>query len=142
MRLLLNDRVRLLEWAGAIIGCQFFSDAQAIGWGDDETLRAVAVYDCWSGNDCHMHLASDGSGRWMTRQALAAAYYYPFVQNGLRRVTGHVEASNADALRLDVHMGWRREGVLREAAASGDDLIVLGMLRRECRFISREHRGT
>lgn len=78
----------------------------------------------------------------MTRQALAAAFYYPFVQNGLRRLTGLVEASNTDALRLNRHMGWRPEGVLREAARNGDDLIVLGMLRRECRFILSQHRGS
>ena len=141
MRLLLNDASRLVSWAEKIIGCHFFPDAVALGWGDDAIIRATVVYDRWTETDCAMHLASDGTRRWMTRQALAAAYFYPFVQNDRRRVTGLVEASNADALRLNLHMGWRKEGVMRAGARNGDDLIVLGMLRSECRFILKEHRG-
>lgn len=141
MRLLLNDADRLVPWAEGVIGCRFYRDARAIGWGDEDTIKAVAVYDRWSETDCCVHLASDGTGRWMTRSFLAAGFHYPFVQCGLRRMTGLVSADNPEALRLDLHMGWRREGVLRRAAPDGTDIILLGMLRSECRFILREHRG-
>lgn len=141
MRLLLNEPDRLVPWAEEVIGCRFFSDARAIGWGDDDTVRAVAVYDRWSETDCSVHLASDRSRRWMTREFLAAGFYYPFVTCGLRRMTGLVAADNEEALRLDMHMGWRPEGRLRHACPDGGDLILLGMLRSECRFILREHRG-
>lgn len=141
MRLLLNDAERLIPWAEKAIGVSFFSDARAIGWGDDETIRAAAIYDRWSDIDCSVHLASDRTGRWMTRQFLAAGFHYPFITNGLRRITGLVQADNPEALRLDLHMGWKREGILREAGENGCDIILLGMLRSECRFIPSEHRG-
>lgn len=141
LRLLLNSPERLIGWAQEVIGCTFFPDARAIGWGDDEVIRAVAVYDRWSDTDCCVHLASDQTGRWMTRQFLAAGFHYPFVTAGRNRITGLVPASNEAALRLNCHFGYRREGVLREACPDGSDIIILGMLRRECRFLPREHRG-
>ncbi|TDW63092.1 hypothetical protein EDF57_10647 [Novosphingobium sp. PhB55] len=136
-----RDQPRLVAWAQAVIGCRFFPDAQAIGWGDERRLRAVLVYDCWTEADVHIHLASDGTGRFGSRSFLAAAYHFPFVTAGKRRLTGLVPASNAAALRLNLHMGFVREGVMRRAGDDGEDIIILGMLREECRFIPREHRG-
>jgi RimJ/RimL family protein N-acetyltransferase len=56
------------------------------------------------------------------------------VQLGVQRVTGYVPASNAAALRFDRHLGFVEEGRLREALPGGEDVIVLGMLKRECRW--------
>ena len=54
---------------------------------------------------------------------------------GCRRVTGLVHDNNHDARRFDEHLGFKQEGVLRKAAPDGDDMIVYGMLREECRWI-------
>ena len=86
-----------------------------------------------------MHIASDGSRNWLSRDFLAAMFAYPFVQLRLHRVTGLIAASNADSLRFARHIGFRDEGVMREGAPDGD-MMVLGMLRRECRWIAKEHR--
>lgn len=141
LRLILNSPERLIGWAQEVIGCTFFPDARAIGWGDDDVIRAVAVYDRWSVADVHVHIASDGSGRWLTRSFMAAGFHFPFVTAQRRRVTGLVAACNHAALQLNLHAGFRREGVLREAAPDGGDVIVLGMLRRECRFLPPDQRG-
>jgi L-amino acid N-acyltransferase YncA len=133
--LLVEDQPRLIAWAEARIGCTFFADAKAIGWGDATTIRAVAVFDRWSTHDCCGHIASDGSRTWLTRAFLAAAYHYPFVLGGCRRITGLVAANNLTALRFDMHMGFKHEGRLRCAGDDGGDTIILGMLRHECRFL-------
>lgn len=138
--LLLNDPERLIAWAQDQLGVIFFDDARAIGWGNGETIRAVAVYERWSGNDCCVHLVSDRRPGWMSRHFLAAGFKFPFVQGRVRRITGLVPASNVDALRLNTHMGYRVEGRLRCGADDGGDLIVMGMLREECRFLPREFR--
>jgi len=68
----------------------------------------------------------------MTRAFLRAAFRYPFVQLGCRRVTGYVPAQNLEAQRFDEHLGFRREGLMRHAMED-DDVIVYGLLREEAR---------
>lgn len=129
-----------LEWAAARIGVGGFrDDAKGIVLERHGVVVAVVVYDTWSDTDCHMHLASDGSKRWMTREYLLEAFYYPFVTAGRRRVTGIVDEKNVPALALDLHLGFVVEGKAADATPDGD-AFLLGLTRRNCRFIPREWR--
>lgn len=135
-RLILDDKHRCGEWARERIPHvpswgEWF---ETIGLERDGELVAVVVYNFFSGADIAMHIAAVPGRRWMTRGLLRAAFRYPFVQLEVQRVTGYVPASNAEALRLDRHLGFVEEGRMREALPGGEDVIVLGMLRRECRW--------
>ena len=140
LRLLANSE-QLVAWVEDRLGTKFFRDARAIGWGDDDRVRAAVAYERWTEVECSIHVASDGAGHWLTRPFLAAIFFYPFVQANRRRLTVPVPADNEHALRFVRHIGFRDEGVLRQAGADGCDIIILGMLRQECRFLPREYRG-
>jgi RimJ/RimL family protein N-acetyltransferase len=116
------------------VGVKFRTDAYCIGLERDGEVCAVVVFDGFSECDCNIHIASDGTKRWMSRDLLLAAFAYPFVQLGLRRVTGLVPAKNSEALRFDQHLGFIIEGRCHDALPD-DDLMVLGMTRSRCRFI-------
>lgn len=138
--LIFGQEKALLPWAAERIGVrQFRADARAIGLRISDRLRAVVVYDTFSECDCHMHIASDGEPNWLTREFLVHAFSYPFIQCGMRRVTGLVDAKNKPALRLDLHLGFVVEGFHPKAMPQGD-VYTLGMLRETCRFIPRELR--
>ena len=130
----------MVVWASKIIGFQPRPDVTAIGWRESGSLRAVTLYDGFSECDCNIHIASDGSGNWLRRAFLIASFMHPFVQWRLRRVTGLVPAKNKDALRFDLHLGFKQEGYLRHALPD-DDIVVLGMLRETCRYIPPEYRA-
>jgi len=135
-RLILDDKDRLGNWALARITRvpswgEWF---EAIGLERDAELVAAVIFNLWSGADIAMHIAAVPGRRWMTREFLRAAFRYPFVQLECQRVTGYVPASNADALRFDRHLGFVEEGRMREALPNGEDVIVLGLLKRECRW--------
>ena len=135
-----DDPESCLTWAAKRIGIRRFrEDARAIGWQRGGAIIAVAAWDTFSPGTCCMHIASDGSGPWLTREFLGAMFAYPFVQLRLRRVTGLIAASNRASLRFARHIGFHDEGLMREEAPDGD-MVVLGMLRRECRWIAEEHR--
>lgn len=149
-----GDDERFTEWAAGRVGiASFRSDAQAIGLvraddvgepgGDRDSagrrILASVVFDGFSDTDCNMHVSSDGSRQWLNREYLVRCFAFPFLQCHLRRVTGLVPAKNADALRFDLHLGFRLEGRCRDALPD-DDVIVLGMTRKECRFIPKEYR--
>ena len=129
----------MVVWASKIIGFQPRPDVTAIGWRESGSLRAVTLYDGFSECDCNIHIASDGSGNWLSRQFLIASFMHPFVQWRLRRVTGLVPAKNKDALRFDLHLGFKQEGIVRNALPD-DDIILLGMLKSECVYLPRAYR--
>lgn len=139
MALTTEDKEQLIAWAESRIGVKFRQDAKALGRMKGGELVAVVVYDNFSEADCNMHIASDGSKRWLNRELLSAAFYYPFVQLKLRRVTGLVPAKNADALNFDRKIGFVVEGLCRHALPD-DDIVVLGMLREHCPWIPPEYR--
>lgn len=112
---------RLLEWACGIIHFTPRADATAIGWEENGILRAVTIYDGFSQCDCNMHIASDGTGHWLRRAFLKASFGHPFLQWNMRRVTGLVPAKNAAALRFDLHLGFKQEGLIRHALPPGKD---------------------
>lgn len=139
-RLIYGEENRLLPWAKDRIGINGFRrDAYSIGLERDGDLVAVVVFDCFSDADVNMHIASDGSRHWMNKSLLVAAFAYPFIQLGMRRVTGLVPASNHKALAFDEHIGFVREGYHPHALPSGDT-VSLGLLRENCRFIPKEYR--
>lgn len=127
----------LLPWAQERIGCgPFRPDAKTIGLKRNGEIVATVVFDGFSRCDCNMHIASDGTRRWMNKALLLSAFAYPFTQLGLRRVTGLVPAKNEAALAFDQNLGFEIEGRCRHALPD-DDIIVLGLLRERCRFIDQ-----
>lgn len=141
-RLVATPDPRLLPWAAERIGIACFRpDAKALGRERDGELVAVVVYDGFTSTDCNIHLASDGSKQWMTKEFLLTAFAYPFIQLNYRRATGLVKATDTATLAVNEHFGWKREGLHRMAADDGGDIISMGMLRSECRFIPQEYRN-
>jgi RimJ/RimL family protein N-acetyltransferase len=134
--LIYGQEDRLLPWAQERIGVAFRRDAYTIGLEKDGELVAVVIYDSFGEFDCNMHIASDGTSAWMNKSLLVSAFAYPFLQLKLNRVTGLVPAKNEIALKFDEHLGFVREGY-HPKGCKNDDLISLGMLKENCRFIPK-----
>ncbi|RZI78852.1 MAG: N-acetyltransferase [Rubrivivax sp.] len=101
---------------------------------EDGRIRAVIAYANPGRYGIEMAVASDGNGTWMTRAYLRAMFAYPFQQLGLRRAETRTKSSNLHALQFIEKLGFRPEGVRRQAFGE-DDAVLMGMLRRECRWI-------
>jgi L-amino acid N-acyltransferase YncA len=108
------------------------NDPQAIGWERAGELRAGVVYTEYSGANIVTAIALDEP---MTRKFLITVLWYPFVQLKTHRITALVERANMKSLRLCEHLGFKLEGILREAAIDGGDILLLGMLRSECKWL-------
>ncbi len=136
--LLYGDDDRVMRWVCERIGIAPFDDARAIGLLQGDTLIAGTVYERFSECDVNMHVAATSPDA-MTRRFLVASFYYPFITANKRRVTGLVPASNQRALAFDLKLGFKQEGLIRCALPGGEDLILLGMLREECRLLQGLH---
>jgi RimJ/RimL family protein N-acetyltransferase len=115
-----------------------FGAAVGIGLEKGGRLVAGVVYNDYNGANICMHVASDGSKRWMTREYLHACFDYPFNVAGVRRITGLVGEGNTEARRFDEHLGFKLETMLWGAHPTGN-LMVYVMWREYCRFLRDSH---
>ncbi|PZU85222.1 MAG: hypothetical protein DI528_12870 [Shinella sp.] len=137
-----GDAQDLIAWAVERIGgYEFRPDAKAIGVQSDEHLVGVVVFDNHSPGSCCISVASDGSSRWLNRVFLIHVFAYPFIQLQYRRLTALISESNAPSIRFCESCGFQREGILREGAPGGEDMLVYGLLRRDCRFLPERFAG-
>lgn len=97
-------------------------------------LVAGCVYHRWRGFDCEVTFASM-TPRWVLPQNLTPLFHYPFVQRGLSRLTLIIGANNRVAVKTNIRIGFKVEGVARKAYDGTNDAIILGMLREECPYL-------
>ena len=97
-------------------------------------LVAGCVYHRWRAFDCEVTFASL-TPRWVLPQNLIPLFHYPFVQRNLMRLTLIIGANNKSAIRTNVRLGFKVEGVARKAYDGTNDAIILGMLREECPYL-------
>jgi RimJ/RimL family protein N-acetyltransferase len=122
----------------AVGGLAKSSDMQAIGLARDGKLVAGAVYEGFNGVNMWVHVAGLPGRSWLNREFLKAGFRYPFIQCGVKRLSGYVNASNTDARRFDEHVGFKEEARLRGAAPDGGDVIIYVMRKEDCRFLGAE----
>lgn len=108
---------------------------QAIGLAQDGNLIAGVVFEGFNGHNMWMHVAAQPGAKWLTRAYLQACFAYPFIQCGVSRVSGYVEASNTAAKKFDEHLGFTQEAVLKGAASDGGDAIIYVMHKGSCRYV-------
>jgi len=115
-------------------GFRLCEGARAIGLRRDGVLVAGVVYEGFNGHNIWMHVAAVPGRRWLNREYLQACFRYPFEVCGVQRITGYVDASNADARRFDEALGFKEEARLLGAAEDGGDVILYVMRREDCRY--------
>lgn len=138
---LANQDEMVAEWvAKRIPNFTFDGPYSAIGLVNGQGhLLAGVIYERFTQIDIHVHIAAVPGKRWISRHWLNEVFRYPFVQLGCARMTGLVPARNEAAQKFDEHLGFRLEGRLRKALPNGEDLLIYGMLKEECRWLGAGH---
>lgn len=109
------------------------TDPKAIGYELDGEIRGAVVYTNYSGANVFATIAMAAP---ITKRFLFSMFWCPFEQFGVNHITCAIEESNAESLRLCTHMGFSQRGRLPECAVNGEDVIIMGMLKRECRWLA------
>jgi RimJ/RimL family protein N-acetyltransferase len=136
--ILADDDERVAEWvAGKIPGFNLgVTPYTAIGLANElGDLIAGVIFDNYTRQNINLHVAAIGR-RWMTKEFLCEVFRYPFIQLGVQRVTGLVPITNGRAVNFDLRLGFTHEGTMRAFLPDGEDLLILGMLREECRWLN------
>ena len=125
----------VVEWVARHTG-EFGNYGAAVGFGIDDGVELIAgvVFNDYNGVNMNMHVASDDSKRWMTRELLWLVFDYAFNQAKVERITGLVGEKNWQARKFDEHIGFTQETTLARAHPDGR-LIVYRMFREDCRWL-------
>lgn len=130
-----EQKTEYLDFANAILDTKF--TPQDCSWiaslAPDGEVRGVVVYSRFTPWNCEMSVASN-TPRFLTRELLHKAFWYPFVQCKLTRVTAVVEEGNYKALRMDLGIGFQHEGRL-ERWFGDKDGIILKMMANRCKWL-------
>lgn len=134
-RIVFNEKERVGAFVAALIEHvdNWGTEYEAIGHEQDGDLIAGVVYNFYTGPTIAMHVAGVG-GHWLSRSYLRAAFAYPFVQLGCRRVTGYVPSTNVAARRFNERIGFQFESTM-VGGWWDDDIIVYRMLKDDCRWL-------
>jgi len=133
---IVGDTVRIWEFVRRFMPIDANGSMKALGLErPDGRLISGVLYEGFNGRNAWMHVALEPGARW-TRRFLWYAFHYPFVEMGLHRLSGYVEASNTAAMRVDLHLGFKPEARLHGAAGDGGDVVVMVMWRAQCRFLN------
>lgn len=140
-----TDRETVYAYFREVLGLHWSDDFRGVLYVPEEYQGrparpahvAVAVgYDCFVGKTCCMHTVISRPGA-VSRSMVREAFAFPFNVCGCNAVLGLVDSTNEAALRFDKHLGFKEAWRIPHGGTEGD-LIVLQMLRADCRWL----RGT
>jgi RimJ/RimL family protein N-acetyltransferase len=132
---IVSDPARVFAFCKERMPVSLVAGMKGLGLERDGELVAGVLYEGYNHHNIWMHVAAEPGKKWLNREFLRYCFHYPFVELGCNRVSGYVEAQNADARRCDAHLGFQQEAVLQGAASDGGDVILYVMRRDDCRYL-------
>jgi RimJ/RimL family protein N-acetyltransferase len=136
-RLIGNDNARALMWAAYNFPGVFDPGPYPFTSLIDERegkIIAAAFYNERRNHSIMVHGCAN-LPNWLRRDSLKAFFGYPFQQLGTRRLGTTIPEKNEASICFALHLGFRIEGRLRKANLDGSDLLHLGILREECKYL-------
>lgn len=139
MKLVFSASAQVAEWTRERIpGVTDWGLCSAIGICEGGAPLAGVVYSNYRPGLCmDMSVAAQPKARWLTVAVLAQIFRYPFVQMDVGRVQSFIPEGNERSESLCRRLGFTAEGRMREGWYDGRDLLIYGMLRRECRWLRK-----
>ena len=98
------------------------------------TIAGVLINDIRPKRDCWLTIYST-SERWATRRVMRYVFGIVFKMIEAERCSVFVSAENSKSLNMCLRLGFKQEGLLRKYRNYGQDCVVLGMLKNECKWI-------
>ena len=125
MPLIFDDKERVGAWvAKEVVQEAEWGSYYAMGAEVDGQIVSGIVFNNFNACNATAHIACSKPNK-LFLELLDHAFLYAFETCGLRRLTGLVEADNSKALKLDKHIGFLQESIMREAGSEGQDVVVL-----------------
>lgn len=107
-----------------------------IGLERDGEIIAGALYERCNGKNAFLHFASNEKKDWASKSFVREVFTYPFVTLGYERLSTVLASSNEETMDFDLHIGFREEARLVNAAHDGSDQVYLVMWKKDCKWLN------
>lgn len=129
----------VVKWVGRELHEEFIN-SRGIGFAYCGKLIGGIVYHQYRPPSIEMSIATLDP-RWANRRTLEAAFIYPFIQLGVKRITVMTGAENHPVREFQARLGFVYEATLKDALHDGDAALSR-MLPGECKWIrARKYDG-
>jgi RimJ/RimL family protein N-acetyltransferase len=143
-----DEKTRLAEYLSDMYGEQLLIDPATtemiIGYSGSELVFVAGFHNYRASKDkrpLDIELAlAILNKRKITKACAKAVCRYPFITLKVPRMTATISATNENSMLLAERHGWVKEGVKRKAGPNGDDIVIWGLLRDECKFLGEVDR--
>lgn len=123
-RLIFDDKERVAAWVAERVGhISSWGDYYAMGAELNGELVSGIVLNGMTDSNATCHIAVSKPTRALS-ELLDHAFVYAFGQLKLRRLTAFIEEANDKSLKLNRHIGFVDEGVMRSAGTGGQDIRI------------------
>ena len=142
----LTDRASVWQFFNAQLGLHASEDFRGVCHVPDEFRGdvmhmehvAVAVgYNAFIGRTCCMHVVIQRP-ELLSRSIVRDAFEYPFVTCNCEAVLALIDSANEAAINFDTKLGFREIARIPNGGPDAD-LIVMQMLRGDCRWLRKPH---
>lgn len=106
---------------------------------DAGELLGGVCYTAHTGASCQMHQWGS-TPKWINVDMLWVAFHYPFVQLDYRTVLGLCRAKNTTTIKENLKHGFTEVACIKYVYP-GDDLVVMQLLKEDCRWLKLKPRG-
>lgn len=96
------------------------------------------MYDGYTGSSIAIHSRCDDP-RHVSRKFYWSIFDYPFNVLKVKQLKGLVSTANLKAQKVNEHLGFKREALLKDYFPDGD-AIVYSMPKEECRWLKLTER--
>ncbi len=122
-------------WVAEKSGCDYKPGDATIGWERNGELIAGVLYNDYNEANIQIHSRVDG---YVPMEWYWTIFDYPFKQLGVKRLTGIVYCTNLKAQKLNEHLGFQREAILRNYFPEADAIVYV-MFKDDCRFLGEKY---
>ena len=113
-------------------------EAQYIGLEIKGNIVAVSMWAGFNGASVYSHIAIDGALNKKFFEFLWFSFYYAFEQLKVKKIIGLVDAANHKALKLDKHLGYVEEAIIKDASTNGD-MRIMTITKSQCKYLKRRY---
>lgn len=118
-----------------------FYRAAGIGFVENGNILGGVVFDTYQTMADGKPLSVEASvividKKWVTRYNLRELFSYSFGDLGVKRLCIRCGRSEKKKRALVLRLGFKYEGILREAWPFGGDAAVFSMLKHECGYLN------
>lgn len=124
-----------LHWSDDIRGVLYVPDQYLAKLADPEHVVVAVAYNGFIGHTCCIHSVIQRPEA-VTRKMVEATFTFPFEHCHCEAVLALVDSTNDAALRFDKKLGFMEIARVPHGGPDGD-LVILRMLRGECRWLKR-----